>query len=381
MNRVSVLVVLVVVALVTCLQVTAHAQSGESEWMRLIRQQSLSDLTLGRLRDQIRLALKKDSTAAAHCIEVISDHDTPAPNRRLLVTVLVESDDIATLHALVGTAVADLDVMVHGGEGSQEARWRVESVLRGLGTNPHLAILNEDGNLLRLLEWASEHGYDLGGRGRYELILKAPVDDRIKSRLFCNAILTPDGGGTVDCRMPLEVLEESDRARLRGLLENWTGELRTYPSKATWPLLLLGDERALEVIRRWRDADWVDQRIRESVGDLVALGEGRRDPKAALRYLESGGLLASSEAAACVLQSAIDLGVDRDAVRNALFARERKVNAAAANLAKTERSIKSVRSGWLWPIKQAAMSAGVFDGEDWPDVVADSREIAGIATP
>lgn len=383
MNRMSVLVVSIVVVLVASQQVPARAQSNEPEWVRLLRQEPQSAQALEVLGEQIGLALKEESDATAHCIAAVADPDSPPRIRQMLVTVLIESDRVSTLNALLSVIAADLDDVEQVGKQGEQARSRVESALRGLSTNPRVTDLREDKNLVDLLDWGSRHGYEFGGRERfrYELIQRAPVDARTKSRLLCNAILTPHGAGAVDCKMDLGLLNDEDRENLREVVRSWAGDLASYPSNVTWALLVLGDEQTLEIVRGWSENASIDDRIRARVAELLAMGEARRDPTAALSFLESGGLPASGEAAACVLESAVAFGIDLETLRSALSARERQVSLKAVEMGKTERAQWVLRCTWLWPVKSTAVRLGVLKHDEWPDISADPLGIAGLATP
>lgn len=348
------------------------ARSDPTELVRSLRQGPASAGSLERMMDEVRTTLDRAPATSELFVGVLSDPEAPDAIRLALADTLIKVDQEATLRAVLAAAAADLAKVEQGGDADRHARWRVDCVLHGLVAHPRLGAMEGDENLLALLDWGSRHGYEPVGResARFELLFRAPLDAGTRSRLLCNAILTQGPGAVVDCRMPLEMLREADRERLREPLRAWSGELATYPQYPVWALVLLGDKPTLELLRSWRGADRVDERLRRGFRDLVALGEGRNEPAAALRFIESGGLLSSSNPGTCALESAVRLGAGREAVRAALFERERRVTAAVAELAKTERARKGLRRSCLWPMKETAVRLGVLTPDEWPDVTA-----------
>jgi hypothetical protein len=317
--------------------------------------------------------LRRDPSHGMALASMLSDLAVPSRVRLALIDVMVRADDAPTLRTVLAAAGSDLDRIRNDGQKEPEARLRVQVVLRGLLGHPRLSDMEGDANLLELLEWGSQHGFEGVGREEAcaELMLSAPVDERARSRLLTNLFLFPNTRGQANCRMPLGAINTEDRARLRQPLEEWAGEVSNYPQRAVLALVMIGDEATLERLREWSVSDRLrDERRRSGLAELVIFGEGHRDADAALRYVRSCGIPAGSELAVCAMDDAVRLGASREALRSALFERERRVAELIVQRGWSEKSSRRLRSIWLWPVKQAGVELGLLGMEEWSQVTA-----------
>lgn len=334
-----------------------------------LRQTPASNKALEELLAETRRLMQADPSLVALIVALLSDPEvSPAMNFALLETLLTV-DDAAVLSSILRIAREDVDRATGDPANGIEARRRVTLVLQRLLDHPQLPEMRGNPDLLPVLEWGSSNGFEVVGSEpvHIKLILSAPVDEGARSRLLTNILLAPRSLASVDCRLPFEVLTAEDRLRLHLALEEWSGELSSYPQQAVLALVFLGDRPAIDLLRAWSDSDRVsDQRLRESFGGLVALGKARTDPEAALGYIRTrdipGGSLTN-----CALRSAVDLGVARDELRAALFERERLVMEFIGR--RGIRRYDMARRVYLWPIKEAAIEQGIMSRDDWPDVV------------
>ncbi len=326
--------------------------------------------------------LRRDPTLAVALSSVLTDPAADPWFRSGLIGVFLKSDDASALRALLAAAAGELGQIADDWQKDREERSRVVAVLHGLQGHPHLAEMEGDPNLLKLLEWGSRHSYEGVGQGtaRSELMLSAPVDERTRSHLFTNLFLYPSAAESLNCRMPLEIINAEDRARLRRPLEEWAGEPRDFPGKAVMVLVMLGDEATLQLLREWSVSDRLkDERMRARYTSIVLLGETHHDPAAALRYVRSSDNLSGSDLVICALASAVRLGVSRDELRAALFERERKVEEWIALHDRQGPWRQRLKSDWLWPIKEAALEMRLLEPNEWPQVKAPlSMEESGV---
>lgn len=338
-----------------------------------LRQRPASRAAFEQVLADAAESLRRDPASGVALSSVLTDPAADPRVRGALYEVFMEAQEAAALRAVLAAAAGDLERVGDDWRKDREERGRVGATLQGLLGHPRLAEMKDDPNLLKLLEWGSWHGYEPVGQetARSELMLNAPVDEITRSHLFTNLFLSERGGESANCRMPLEIINAEDRARLRRPLQEWAGEPRDFPGKAMTVLVRLGDEATLQLLREWSVSDRLkDERLRAVFAHMVLLGEAYHDPAAALRYVRSIGIPAGSELVVCALASAVRLGVGRDELRAALFERERGVDEFLAQKGWTERSNRHMKSDWLWPIKEAALEMRLLEPNEWPQVKA-----------
>ncbi len=347
-----------------------------------LRQRPASRAAFEQVLADVAESFRRDPAGVAALSSVLNDPATDPRIRLALFGVFMEAEDASALRAVLAAARANIDRISDDGQEGLEARWRVDAALHGLLGHPHLAEMEGDPNLLKLLEWGSRHSYEGVGQGtaRSELMLSAPVDEITRSHLFTNLFLYPSAAESLNCRMPLEIINAEDRARLRRPLEEWAGEPRDFPGKAVMVLVMLGDEATLQLLREWSVSDRLkDERMRARFTSIVLLGETYHDPAAALRYVRSSDNLSGSDLVICALASAVRLGVSREELRAALFERERKVEEWIALHSRQGPWRQRLKSGWLWPIKEAALEMRLLEPNEWPQVEAPlSMEESGL---
>lgn len=201
-----------------------------------------------------------------------------------------------------------------------------------------------------------------------------PLDPRIRSGIIREALLAFQSGNFFGAPEVNALLEE-DRRRLRESLAASIMNREAFPFAATSALASIGDSEAAKLLLRMKSSGTEDLHLQRFLDQMSDAANARQSRAGILSYIGDGPMLSSS-AIIWATEAALDMGIEKEAIRNALQGFAQRVQSNARGVIRNPDSAEAHTNSVLLPVKVTAVRHGVIAESDWPDVGSSTEHSA-----